>query len=553
MAPTADNANKAGKTFRVPSAVRESIEASLSEKAFIDPLDVHHASAIASGSPVGAQTITWLQTSLSALEEKKAHHGGTAAQNWASKFSEKSLTASAGFTIDDDLEYYGVGPDEQTPEAVNRLIALDEDDILFEWADGTYTALTETLDDFDAPSVLEISDEDAQALAEWIDSPDKEEDLFILTDIDLEERNLVEMAYGEIDWDEIERLETITADATGYSPIERSANATRQQRAGDGTFGGPQAEKTDTLTSLNKARLPEGFSLLPDPAQRIEQYITSTAVSDVEPTQAPEEDEPESVLAAARTDLDPLYFAIVDSVDTTAVLDVVSIVPDEDGSATAWIRQDGEWVSAPDLLLDLQGSTPPPVVELDNAETVKEVLAQVDAHDEETGAAREKAEASSVDLHETSVLGLSMPGGKHLIRNVEDLKTVVATFADETPDDERAHVIKRARALNRMDLLPLGWKNLSAFNTDHMSPLYGEYGEILVAAAGQGNAETLRRYWSAGKGAAKIRWGTKGDLTRCHRQLNKYMPGRAWGYCQNLHQRIFGVSNAKRDKAVGDS
>lgn len=86
-----------------------------------------------------------------------------------------------------------------------------------------------------------------------------------------------------------------------------------------------------------------------------------------------------------------------------------------------------------------------------------------------------------------------------------------------------------------------------------MSPLYGEYGEILIAAAGQGNAETLRQYWSAGKGAAKIRWGTKGDLTRCHRQLNKYMPGRAWGYCQNLHQRIFGVSNAKRDKAVGDT
>lgn len=550
MAPTAENAKKAGKTFRVPSAVRESIEASLSAKAFIDPLDVHHASAIASGNPVDAHTITWLQSSLSTIEEKKTHHGGQAALTWASKFSEASLTAAAGFTPDDDLEYYGVGNHEEEPERVTRLIALDEDDILFEWLDGTYQPLTETLDDFDAPSIIEISDEDAAALAEWIDSPDKEEDEFILTDIDPEERNLVDLAYSEIDWEEIERLQAITADATGYSPIERSANATRQQRAGDGKFGGPQAEKTDTLTSFNKARLPDGFSILDNPGARIDEYMADDETPQ-EPVEEPTETEDEPVVAAASPDATPLYFAIVDPVDTTAVLNVVSIVPGEDGEPTAWVREDSAWVAAPDLLLDLKGATPPPVVELNDDETVKDVLAQVDAHDAETqDVAQDMDEAAS---HESSVLGLSMPDGEYLIRDVEDLRKVVATFSDETPDAVKAHVIKRSRALNRMDLLPLSWKNLSVFSTDHMSPLYGEYGEILVAAGGQGNAETLRRYWSVGRGAAKIRWGTKGDLTRCHRQLNKYMPGRAWGYCQNLHQRIFGVSNAKRDKAVGDS
>ncbi len=58
---------------------------------------------------------------------------------------------------------------------------------------------------------------------------------------------------------------------------------------------------------------------------------------------------------------------------------------------------------------------------------------------------------------------------------------------------------------------------------------------------GGGNAETLRRYWTTGKGAAKIRWGTPGDHGRCVKELSKYMPGRAAGYCQLLHKRATGV------------
>ena len=58
---------------------------------------------------------------------------------------------------------------------------------------------------------------------------------------------------------------------------------------------------------------------------------------------------------------------------------------------------------------------------------------------------------------------------------------------------------------------------------------------------GDGDAEKLRRYWLYGEGAVKIRWGTPGDFTRCVRQLNKYMPGRAEGYCARLHKRATGV------------
>lgn len=50
-------------------------------------------------------------------------------------------------------------------------------------------------------------------------------------------------------------------------------------------------------------------------------------------------------------------------------------------------------------------------------------------------------------------------------------------------------------------------------------------------------AERLRRYWSTGKGGAKLRWGMPGDWRRCYRHLRKYMGLRAKGYCQNLHKR----------------
>ena len=65
---------------------------------------------------------------------------------------------------------------------------------------------------------------------------------------------------------------------------------------------------------------------------------------------------------------------------------------------------------------------------------------------------------------------------------------------------------------------------------------------------GEGDAETLRRYWTTGEGAAKIRWGTPGDFDRCVRQLEKYMPGRAEGYCNLLHHRALGIYPATHAK-----
>lgn len=80
--------------------------------------------------------------------------------------------------------------------------------------------------------------------------------------------------------------------------------------------------------------------------------------------------------------------------------------------------------------------------------------------------------------------------------------------------------------------------------------LYDEFGRIKGRLGG--NTHKLMNYWAYGKGALRIRWGTPGDLTRAHRLLSKYVgPHRAWGLAQNLHKRVFGMSNNKKDKISG--
>jgi hypothetical protein len=66
----------------------------------------------------------------------------------------------------------------------------------------------------------------------------------------------------------------------------------------------------------------------------------------------------------------------------------------------------------------------------------------------------------------------------------------------------------------------------------------------------QMSTERLKNYWKTGAGGARIRWGTDGDLTRCHRLVTREAGADAatfdvWGYCQNLHQELFGRPNPR--------
>jgi hypothetical protein len=59
-------------------------------------------------------------------------------------------------------------------------------------------------------------------------------------------------------------------------------------------------------------------------------------------------------------------------------------------------------------------------------------------------------------------------------------------------------------------------------------------------AVGEQGAGKLMDYWSHGKGAAKIRWGTDGSFNRCVRHLAKYFPKNTKGLCANLHHKATG-------------
>lgn len=72
-------------------------------------------------------------------------------------------------------------------------------------------------------------------------------------------------------------------------------------------------------------------------------------------------------------------------------------------------------------------------------------------------------------------------------------------------------------------------------------------------AVQRGNAEQLKRWYVTGEGAAKIRWGTDGDLTRCHKLAAKHMtPDQAWGFCQLRHRDATGKYNEKQIVVAAD-
>jgi len=73
------------------------------------------------------------------------------------------------------------------------------------------------------------------------------------------------------------------------------------------------------------------------------------------------------------------------------------------------------------------------------------------------------------------------------------------------------------------------------------------------------DTERLARYWTKGKGAAKIGWGVPGDFNRCRTQLAKYVKAQYLsGYCANRHYDALGFwpgrpTSAETIVASGDA
>ena len=202
----------------------------------------------------------------------------------------------------------------------------------------------------------------------------------------------------------------------------------------------------------------------------------------------------EQELTPDTSDVDPVYMAVVSPDDVRAVFDLISLVPASTKSPQPMVyrREDGAWVRDETMMTNLKSATPPPVVPLDE-DLLDDVLVQVD---EAQGAMEEASEPENVP---------------------------VATEPDPVA----------ASAYDDLTLMVL-WGP----NPDIMA-------QALTAAGGadrnKGGAEKLRHYWLKGVGAAKIRWGTPGDWTRCVRNLSKYMGARARGYCALRHKEATGM------------
>lgn len=571
------------KPYRVPESVKSDIQSTIASLSVELPeADLAVATRLANDSTVSLSDVEWVHGFFSEHDLDEKIRGGFKGRKWASKIvdSGDEITAPDDievdthpkYTFDDDTYgYFAVGRDAGS-SIVNKLLAVDyETGEVYSWSPDGFCAIPDMdMKEVDEPQIIPIDEMTADEFAHWLDSGSAEE--FDILDTNPEERNLFTLADAEIDYDELDRSYSIIAAAGDgvYTPVERSQNAKVQQRGAGGKFGEtpdaapavPEGEEP----KVQKARLPVELPIVADPAARIAEWLSTAAEAPVvaagEASGTPEyteEDQAVEDAATGPTD-EALYFAIVDEIDKSAVLDAIAIVK-SNGQPSAFIRQGGAWVASPDTLTLLQGATPPTVVELPDPATVKTVLEQIDAHDAGGDTTPDPEEAALPKPGEVPLAasGYALADGSYTIIDVDDLKEAVVASAATADIFVKAHIRKRARALNRMDVVPAEWREFSLAEIGELTAernAYGEFGEILTASAGpkhgHGNAAQLQAYWTTGKGALKIRWGTKGDLTRAHKHLAKYVgPQRSWGLAQNYHRSLFGVYNHTHDVATG--
>jgi hypothetical protein len=234
-----------------------------------------------------------------------------------------------------------------------------------------------------------------------------------------------------------------------------------------------------------------------------------------------------AAMTPENSDVKPVYLAQVDPMDKTAVIDLFSLVPSSATSSTPalYARKDTGWVEDPQMMSKLKSANPPPMVVLDE-ETYPQVLEQVDGF-YKTKAAQDAQDAQDAQQQPDQGGDAAAPAAAPAVAPA----AAAASYAPQLWDEYGR-------------LLPAV---LTVGDTQEI--------KAVIAAGVPGiadtpsdveNARRLKAYWLHGAGAAKIRWNTPGDWTRCRRHLFKYMGDRAAGYCQNLHKEATGVYTGSR-------
>lgn len=75
------------------------------------------------------------------------------------------------------------------------------------------------------------------------------------------------------------------------------------------------------------------------------------------------------------------------------------------------------------------------------------------------GSAFSKRERTMATRRRLAEQGLAMPDGSYPIVTVEDLRNAIQAFGrTDNPRATKEHIMRRARALGRTDLIPENWK-----------------------------------------------------------------------------------------------
>jgi hypothetical protein len=277
-----------------------------------------------------------------------------------------------------------------------------------------------------------------------------------------------------------------------------------------------------------------------------------------EPTTSPAESEPVQVEpAAAEPPMTDEQIADMHA-SAFAEIDWGQIAAAAQETAAALRAQCDAMTTPAEPAEDEPAEPEPKTAELSSAQIAEglALLADVDLSIKRNFSAAERTAAAKK--------GAAMKDGSYPILSAGDLRNAIQALGRaKNREAVKAHIIKRAKALKLTWLLPADWPGSTRKESKDAVAEFAEanaerLAELEVKAEGgadrnRGNAERLRRWYVHGEGAAKIRWGQKGDFMRCVRIAGKHMrPDQAKGFCNLRHKDALGyypATHAAREAA----
>ena len=428
------------KAFNLPKDMIEPISQGLYHlSGIISDEDLVFFSKFVSGEPVTYEDVEILGKFASVAKYLPLLYGGQDGLEWIDKIIKKPTPEAPSYDFNDPTyEYFA-----SITDGVVDLLAVDlANDKVFSWTGAGFSMEHGPIDKYDADSIEPLDSESAKKVAEQLTSAFSQGNpaVFSIADLFPEERNLFNTAMNEIDETYLDTITQLT-----YESAERSIDAQYQTRGQGGKFAGQTSTSDKTKGK---------------------------------------------------------YFAIVDSVDPTAVLDVVVVISSGATGPEVFRRAYGSWHADPEMLSQLTGPTPPNVVYLDSEAQIKDVLSQVDSYD--------IGDEESTEVSDNTEFGLK-------------IKAKSFDYSNYDPDDLH-ELLTQAKKFNRIDLIPEEFRAYK--NNISVNGMYGEYGEVLTASAyslGNTPLERLENYWIKGEGSNKIDWNSSDSVEYATKVFSKYL------------------------------